>query len=314
MGKLLVVMLILFAVLSALAISIALLYDELPRDPVEFTSNIPNSGPTQVIDYGATPVFSERLRFNHDDISYNIDATCSDKRATSMREAFQIFEEEMGIITFREIADESADISIGCSDSFIELGENLFAAGEGGPVNITNTSNFKTIQKGKIFLYEDQSCDFPVVEIHELLHVFGFDHSLDSKSIMFNISRCDQAITQDMIDLIKELYSIVPLPDARISELTAVKRGKELDFNVTVLNEGLLEIEEISLTLLSGGKVIKTIPLEGIGIGYGRILRAKNVKLFSRNIDVIDFFVDYESLVEELDEDNNVVQISIDTA
>ena len=268
----------------------------------------------QVIDYGATPVFSERLRFNHDNISFNIEESCSDIRVASMREAFQIFHEKMGIISFYEVGVNGADISVGCSDKFIALGDNLFAAGEGGPVNITNTSNFKTIQKGRIFLYEDPQCERPVVEIHELLHVFGFDHVDNPKSLMYNLSRCDQKITQDMIDLINELYSIKPLADARISELSAIKRGKYLDFNITVLNEGLLEIKDISLTLLSDDKVIDTIPLEGIGIGYGRTLRATNLKMYSSGIDTIDFVVDYEGIVEELDENNNLVQMTVGTS
>jgi len=314
MGKLLVRVLMLFIVLSVLAFSIGWIYNELPKEPVRLISNIEDSEHIQIINYGATPVFSESLRFNHDDISFNIEESCSNKRATSMREAFQIFEDKMGIITFNEIGDNSADISVGCSDDFIELGENLFAAGEGGPINITNTSNFKTIQKGKIFLYEDQRCERPLVELHELSHVFGFDHSLDPNNIMYNVSICGQRISQDMIDLINELYSIKPLPDARISELTATKRGKYLDFNITILNEGLVEIENISLTLLSNNKVIDTISLEGIGIGFGRTLRAVNLRLFSGSISTIDFVVDYESVVEELDENNNVIQMTVSTA
>jgi len=314
MGKLLTVMLVLLIVLSALIFLIVWLYDELPQDPVELTSDIKDSEPIQIINYGATPVFSERLRFNHNNISFFIKDSCSNIRATSMRKAFQIFHEKMAIISFYEVGDNSADISVGCSDDFIELGDNLFAAGEGGPVNITNTSNFKTIHKGKIFLYEDPRCERPIVEIHELLHVFGFDHIDNPKSLMYNISRCDQKITQDMVDLINELYSIKPLPDARISELTAVKRGKYLDFNITVLNEGLLAIKNISLTLLSSGEIINTIPLEGIGIGFGRTLRATNQRLFSRSISTIDFVIDYESIVEELDEENNIIQMTVDTA
>ncbi|MBU2577048.1 MAG: matrixin family metalloprotease [Nanoarchaeota archaeon] len=315
MGKLVALIFILLAVLGALAFSIGWLIDEVQvKDPIELTSNIENYEPVQVIDYGATPVFSEKLRFNHNKLSFFIDPSCSQKRETSMREAFQIFEDTMGIISFYGMGDDSADIVVECSDTYIELGENLFAAGEGGPTNITNTSNFKTIQKGMIFLYEDQRCDRPVVEIHELGHVLGFDHTSDPTNIMYNISRCDQKISQDMIDLINELYSIKPLPDARISELTAVKRGKYLDFNITVLNEGLLEIGDISLTLLSNDKIIDTISLDGIGIGFGRTLRATNLEMFSSKIDTIDFIIDYEDEVEELDEDNNLVQMTVGTA
>jgi subtilase family serine protease len=129
---------------------------------------------------------------------------------------------------------------------------------------------------------------------------------------MYNLSRCDQEITEDMVDLINELYLIKPLPDARISELTAIKKGRYIDFNITVLNEGLTEIENISLTLVSNKKVMDTIPLGGIGIGFGRILRVTNLKLSSTSIDTIDFVVDYESVVEELDENNNLVKMSVD--
>jgi len=314
MGKLLVVLVVLLIVLSALVFSIAWLYGELPKDPVELTSDIKDSEPIEIVNYGVTPVFSERLRFNHNNISFNIEDTCSNVRATAMREAFDIFHEKMGIISFYEVGVNGADISVGCSKDFIQLGENLFAAGEGGPVNITNTSNFKTIQKGKVILYKDPRCERPVVEIHELLHVFGFDHVDNPKSLMYNTSSCDQKITPDMIDLINELYSIEPLPDARISELSAVKKGKYLDFNVTILNEGLIEINDMNLTLLSNERIIDTIPLGGIGIGYGRTLRATNLKMFSSGISTIDFILDYEGVVEELDEDNNLVQMTVGTA
>jgi hypothetical protein len=312
MGKMFVVIFLWVIVLAALAFSIGWLYNVLPREPVELIFNMEDSEPAQIIDYGTTPVFSERLRFNHDRISFFIEPSCSDGRSASMREAFQIFHNRIEIISFYAVNGDSADISIGCSDDFIKLGENLFAAGEGGPTNITNTSNFKTIQKGKIFLYEDQRCDQPNVELHELLHVFGFDHSWDPNNIMYNLSRCDQEITEDMVDLINELYLIKPLPDARISELTAIKKGRYIDFNITVLNEGLTEIENISLTLVSNKKVMDTIPLGGIGIGFGRILRVTNLKLSSTSIDTIDFVVDYESVVEELDENNNLVKMSVD--
>ena len=311
MGKIVAVMLVLMVVLATLGFTIVILYNELPREPVEMVSNTSDAEPIQIIDYGATPVFSERMRFSSTRLSFFIEPPCSDVRATSMREAFEIFHDKMDIISFYEIWEDSADIVVSCSDKYIELGDNLFAAGEGGPTNITNTSNFKTIQKGEIYLYKDQRCERPMVELHELLHVFGFDHNLDPKNIMYNISRCDQEVSQDMIDLINDLYSIKALPDARISELDVIKRGIYLDFNITILNEGLLGIDNISLTLFSGDEMIDVIYLDNIGVGFGRILRAGNLRLPSRNVDTIDFVVDYESVVEELDEGNNVVTMTV---
>jgi len=296
---------------SLLFFSLGFLYQNLPQTPVEMAVNTTETGPTQIIDYGATPVFSENLRFNHDNISYSIESSCSKIRSEAMQEAFQILEEKINIIHFRETGNGRADISVGCSDDFVEFSKGLFAAGEGGPSEIINTSYFRVIQKGKVLLYKDPRCNRPVVELHELLHVFGFDHSPDPKSIMYNVSSCDQKIGQDIIDLIKKLYSIEPLPDARISELSASKKGKYLDFNITVLNEGLMEIGDINLTLVIEGKKIDSISLGEIGIGYGRTLRVTNMRLPSRNIENIDFIIDRESAVKELNEDNNLIQMVV---
>lgn len=308
-GKIISVM----VVLAMLIFSFGILYDNLPRDPVELTPEISIPVSIKIFDYGSTPVFSENLRFNHDDITYSLESSCSFVRASAMREAFRIFAGKMDVLSFMEIANGDADILVSCSDDFIGLDENLFAAGEGGPSEIINTSNFKTIRRGKILLYKDARCERPVVEIHEIGHVFGFDHSADPRSIMYNTSDCSQEITPDMIKLINDLYSIKPLPDARISELSAIKRGKYLDFNITVLNEGLIGIENINLTLISGDEVIETIPLNNIDFGYGRTLRAKDMRLPSRSIEEIDFILDYEEVVEEWSEDNNVIKVTIAT-
>ncbi len=298
-------------ILATLIFSYSLICQNLPQAPIEMKPIETTSEPITTINYGPPPVFEENLRFDHNNISYFIEPSCSNIRTSSMKEALQIFQEKMEIISFHEIANKKADILVGCSENFIELGENIFVAGEGGPTKIMNTTNFKIIKEGKILLYEDSRCERPVVEIHELCHVFGFDHTLNPNEIMYNISNCDQKITQDMIDLIKKLYSIKPLPDAKISKLSAVKKGRYLDFNITVLNEGLTEIEDISLTLIAKRDVIETLNLNYIDVGYTRTLSATNIKLPSMNIETIDFVLDYESKVEELNEENNVIQMTI---
>jgi len=297
--------------LAMLIFSYTVLYQNLPREPIEMKATEIISETVTKINYGITPVFDKNLRFNHNNISYFIEASCSNVRKSAMIEAFQIFQEKMEVISFYKVSSKEADILVGCSENFIELEENIFVAGEGGPVEIINSTIFKIIQKGKIILYEDHYCEQPIVEIHELCHVFGFDHSLNPENIMYNTSNCNQKITQDMIEIIKQLYSIKPLPDARISELSAVKKGRYIDFNITVSNDGLTEIDEISLTLVADGKEIDTISLNYIGIGYMKTLSATNIRLPSMNIETIDFIIDYESKVEELNEENNIIQMTI---
>jgi hypothetical protein len=299
-------------VLSLLIIlfSIGIVYQNIPSDPVKLSGGEVKNEEFSVISYRGTPVFLENLRFNHNDITYSIDDSCSDVRRDAMVEAFGLFEWMMEYIRFRETNGE-ADIDIGCSNDFVMLGEGLFAAGEGGPVRIVNTSRFKVIEKGRIFLYDDPRCDYPIVELHELGHVFGFDHSGDPSNIMYNISRCDQRVTADMIELIDALYAIEPLADVWISNLSATKRGRYLDFNLTVLNEGLLDADGVDLSIVVGRDVVETLDIGEIEIGFGRTLRVENLKLPS-GFDSVDFYIDRENSIEEFDERNNFVRMVVD--
>ena len=292
-------------ILGILGIAGFTLYENLPQSPIYLNEDEIVPDEVAIIKYGATPVFAENLRFNHNNISYLIESSCSETRRNSMLEAFEIFEKEMEIINFYEVNNE-ADIEVGCSDDYISVGENLFAAGEGGPSRIINTSGFKVIEKGKIWLYDDQRCDYPIVELHELLHVFGFDHTENPSSIMYNTSKCNQKMTSDMIQLIRELYSIEPRADILIENLTAVKKGKYLDFNITVLNEGLLDAENVTLTLIADGEEFQNINMKELGVGYGRNLEVTNSKLPSLKSEEIIFALDYNNLIEEFSESNNI--------
>ncbi len=305
-GKIIAVILVLIMIFF----SLIFVYQNVPREPVALKMGNVVPETIELIGYGAVPVFSEKLRFNHNIISYFIESECDGVRREAMVEAFALFANKMRIVSFYEVSAD-ADINVGCSDNYISLGENLFAAGEGGPSIIINTSNFKTIEEGKISLYDDPRCDYPVVELHELGHVFGFDHSSDPNNIMYNTSNCNQRISGDMVKLINDLYSIEALADASLNNIKAVKRGKYMDFNITVLNDGMLEIDDIALTIVVDGEDVEVMELGEIGIGYGRTLRAENVKLPSMNVDKIKFVVDKDNVVRELNEENNVVEMVV---
>jgi hypothetical protein len=298
--------------LSAMIFLLGFIYMNFPQEPVEMILNTVLPKQTINITYNDTPVFMENLRFNHNNISYFIEEDCSKIRRDSMVEAFVIFENEMELISFYKIKNKSnADISVGCSDNYIELSDNLFIAGEGGPSRIINTSIFKMIEKGKISLYKDPRCDYPIVGLHELLHVFGFDHSKNPKSIMYNVSKCNQRITEDMIDLIDELYSIEPLADAFIENLTVIKKGRYLDFNVTVSNDGLIGVNSINLTIFAEGREFNVIELGELNIGYSRVLKVTNNKLPSKSVENIKFVLDVDDNIRELNEENNFMQMTI---
>jgi len=301
----------LFLLMMLMILALGYLYIQFaPQDPVSLRLN-QKGAQSHLIIYGETPLFMESLRFQKAEITYSIESTCDLTRKDSMEEAFQIFQNKMEVISFEERFSDDADILVGCSDDFIKVDEQHFAAGEGGPSEIINTSTFNVIKKGKISLYRESRCDLPVVELHELSHVFGFDHSIDERSIMYPVSDCDQIITEDMVETMTNLYSIKSLPDARIIDLTAVKRGRYLDFNITIVNEGLEDIENIELVMESDNRFIDEFSLGEIQIGYSRTLSAKNVRLSSSRIKELQFILDKDNLVEEISEDNNLAEMVV---
>jgi len=299
-----------------LVFSFALMLERLPVEPVKLTTNYLDGsgeamgyGQLSMVDYGSVEVFAENLRFSHNLISYWISSDCDAGRRGDMVEALTIFSDEMKVVSFFEV-DDDADILIGCSNDFVELGEDLFAAGEGGPSRIINTSGFKIIEEGKIKLYAmGGNCDYPIVALHELFHVFGFGHSPDPMNIMYNTSACDQRMSDDMVDLIVALYSVEALSDARIESVTGAIKGRYLDFNISILNEGLIGIDGISLTILGDGEVVDMVDLGEIAMGYGRNLRVVNMDVGS-GVEEVRFVLDAEGLVRELDEGNNAVEMT----
>ncbi len=282
-----------------------------PAIPLMAENNFANQS---LIEYGEVPVFAKNLRFDHNLISYSIGEGCDILHRNEMVAAFNIFSNKVKIVSFYEKIRD-ADISVECSEKHIELGKELFAAGEGGPSKIINATRFKIIKKGRILLYNEDNCDYPIVELHELGHVFGFDHSHDPKNIMFNVSGCDQRMSDDMVNIITKIYSIKALSDAEIGNVSASIKGNYLNFNISVLNNGLTGIDNINLTVFSSTdkyvadwKVINSITLGKIEVGYGRTLRLENMRL-PRNTEKIKFVVDAKNKVEELNEDNNAVEM-----
>lgn len=298
--------------LTLILLSSGFIYKNIPIEPIDFIMEKFDAGPKEFVTYGDVPVFMDNLRFDHKNISFFIEDSCEEDRKSTMRSAFEIFKDEVGVISFYETWNNDSDIRVTCSNETIKTVDKIFKAGEGGPSEVINTSNFKVIREGIINLYKKSECNTPVVEIHEISHVFGFDHSLNPKSILYNVSGCDQKITPDMAELIQNLYSIEPLPDAVIKNLTAVKRKRYVDFNLIFFNEGLVDISNLSLTIISEGKELENLFLNEIKVGQGRTIRMSNLPLpFFNKVDSLEFFIDYENSLRELDEDNNYARMNL---
>ena len=189
---------LLIAVIILLLFSIYLF---IPFNTTDFTSSSSsNSNFSLNNSLNNSLQFYPNMRFPTTEISYRIE-DCPLQRSNDMEWAFRIIENETPLNFYPVKSGE--EIIITCQDRK-EAEGNLFIAGEGGPTNITIAGEFNVIEAGKILLMQDSTCPKPNIAMHELLHVLGFDHSKNPKNIMYEISRCDQTIGEDMIG--KEIH------------------------------------------------------------------------------------------------------------
>jgi hypothetical protein len=250
------------------------------------------------------------MRFNHNDISYFI-LDCDTTKTARLSRAFNIIQlDTNGIITFSETKDETnADIHVGCSPSAYETEKNTFIAGEGGPTEFIALEPYAIIVKGKVMLYKEESCDYPITELHEIFHVLGFDHVNRSKTIMYPYVDCDQRIEAEMITMLEELYSVEPKAELFFSNISAVKRGLYVDYNLEINNEGLIMAKNIKLEVYAGKDKIDSSTVKDLNYGTGQLSWVKNMKLPSLNVNKLSFRITTDTL--EYNTENNIIEITV---
>ncbi len=222
--------------------------------------------------------FYPNMRYKERSISYRLESACTQTKWTNIERAFSILSERT-IISFYP-SMESPEIRVLCSEVSPESDEKgHFIAGEGGPSEIINTTNFAVILSGKISLYKNEKCDEPKIAIHEILHALGFDHYNNSNSILYPITGCNQEIDSEIISDINRLYSYDSLPDLIIESIEANKSGRYLNFNINVSNEGLADSEGANLNIYVKNERIANFSLGNLEIGTKRMLYVKNVRM-----------------------------------
>ena len=264
-------------------------------------SSTPVLSENAIDDFPNGTLFYPNIRFTTKKISYNIDASCEGSKAEDSRNAFQILSDETSL-TFHE--SQRGDIKVSCSKTEPIPQEGFFVAGEGGPNSIINASNFYVINNGTILLYQENKCAKPIVAIHEILHVLGFKHSSNQKSIMHEVSNCNQQLTKEIIETIDNLYKYETLPDLTIREASATKSGKRIEFSVEIFNSGLDMAFNSKLGLFTNGELISEYEIGELEIGSGKIITVGNLRV-PRNLNTLTFKVDHKETIFEISEDNN---------
>lgn len=259
--------------------------------------------------------FFPNMKFNHNQISYFIDWNCNLEKKSKMEKAFAELSGKVPEIIFyaREI---NPDIEISCTkNKDVNVDKKYFVAGEGGAKEIIRTGNYNIITEGIILLYDNtkirtKNCDYPNVELHELLHVLGFDHSDNKRSIMFpHIESCDQILENSIVSQLKELYSKENLPDLYFENIEVTKKGIYLDFQLTAKNSGSIKADNVTLTIMDENTIIQEKNLGDFDFGSGITLKTTNLKIKRLNPDEINFILDKENKIKESNEENNIVNI-----
>jgi len=292
-----------------------ILWQYFPSERIPTTANLPDVGfDTGNLSYTVSQ-FYPNMKFNHNDLSYSIEDICNSDKRSRMIEAFRLLREEVPVITFREV-DEDADINVICSKTAEgTTGKNFFVAGEGGAEEIIQTKKYNVITKGIVLLYENPhnaiQCSWPNVELHELMHVFGFEHSQDEESLMYPyLESCTQKLDEDIINDLNELYGQPNLPDLYFESVKAVKHGVYIDFNATIKNAGVIDAKNVELALFDKEKEAERFQLEDINFGAGVGFSVSNARLNSRSSEVVELRVDPSNIIKELDDNNNVKTLS----
>ncbi len=287
------------------AVSSIFIYWFVPSEGIEFSAPPEFKGNYNFSVGDGEMQFYKNMRYPSSEISYKI-YDCPLQKKKDIEDAFEIIQ-NVTILKFYPVI-EMEEISAHCEEK-IKVDENFFVAGEGGPVNITKTDNFNVILHGAILLLRDSDCERPNIAIHEILHSLGFDHSENPKNIMYDISRCNQIIGGDIPELINKIYSVNRNPDLSFENASASLKGRYLDVNLTIRNNGLEDSNAAKLEIYADNEKVKESDIKPLKIGYGYSIIFGNV--YVPKISVSELRIIINSSFEELDRKNNEIMLSV---
>lgn len=257
-------------------------------------------------------MFYPNMRFVQNSLDFGFAGECTPDKKERVYEAFEIISRETKILSFKESLTNPI-IIIFCNEVEKETTENTFIAGEGGPEKVLNSTLYPLIGGGKVYLYgtkKDSNCEYPVVEIHELMHVFGFNHITNKSSILYPYLDCEQKLDAEIISELRRLYSIEPKAELKIKNATVSKSGIYLNFNIEIENIGLIDANNNVLQIKTNeNSLIKDFELDDIEPGTTQTLKVQNLKLPSRNTNEI--VIEIKTSTEEFYVENNVLEAKL---
>ncbi len=308
--------LLLFILLVALGFSLYFLIESFPTDPVAFRRVNP-FGQSETIEYATSDQFYENMRFPTRDIGYRVESQCG-SRENEVERAFAQLNQQTVLTFYKTNQDPQIEIVCSALPNEPAINEGYFVAGEGGPTQVINTSLYAVILEGKVALFREEQCDDPKIALHEILHVLGFDHNQNPTSILYPTLDCDQALDSEIVSDINSLYTQPGAADLKIESVSAEKTGRYLNFEIEVVNQGLLPTQNAELAVYHDGTRVlfegdaDTLLLGNLDVGTKKILTVTNARV-DRSTQQITFSVDPINSIEELYENNNEIVLTLES-
>ncbi len=145
----------------------------------------------------------EKLHFSHMPITYSYAESCIGTILPRLEWAFDILENETeGLLSFENINGSEVNINFVCystqnvEEGFITYGQSLIEEYSGSVIEKT-TIEFWSVREDT----RPPSCfTFPNLELHEIMHSFGFDHIENNRySLMYPEAAWTECIAKDVI-------------------------------------------------------------------------------------------------------------------
>jgi len=154
----------------------------------------------------STPIMFNNPKWYTNHLTYTFPKNCTKLQRDKMIAAMNyIVNNTRTSLTFTEVADGCPDIIITCLNVSDMLEDTIGTAQS----SYFDEGYYSVITKSEIELtLGDQLCPLPNVQIHELMHSFGFDHTNDPSDIMYEKFGCAQTLKDDLKDDLERIYPL----------------------------------------------------------------------------------------------------------
>lgn len=267
------------------------------------------------------------IRWNHFPLTVYINGDFVQQKnpeyVADVKKALDIWQ-STGIVSFTVVDNPEADITIGWAPNLKEKATDTLGNTD---LKFTDISQFGIIQNATVELLTKSesrqlnSKDMTNLALHEIGHAIGLQHINEDDVMNPTLTIPSNAVKEISIsntNNLQELYKSPAKPDLRIGGVNATKAtftrfGQNyfyLNISLEIQNVGLVDAKSYNIQLRADGLVVNEAPQVGLEIGNILSVFQGNLRI-DRNFTSVQVNVDLDDNVDELDETNNFIEISV---